>query len=264
MTSRIYRQIALCIALIFSTSLHAAGDANKSSNGSVSAIDPFVDQIIKQASDYLTSAKSFAVYSNVTTDKFLPSGQQVQFSRSSRALVRRPDRLRAEVISDKGVIRFFYDGKKMSRFDMDKNIYASFKVSGELGKALDYAMDKFQLDAPLADLLAGSLYENFIENTDSAVYVGLNYLDGDYYHHLALSNENVDFQVWISDDEAPLIHKIVITYKHLEGEPQFTAMLSEWDFNPRTPDLVFDFHPPIDADEIQFLPVPSGKKGVKK
>jgi len=264
MSSRICSQIALCIVLIFSTSLHAAGNADKSDNASASSIDPLVDQIIKKASDYLISAKSFAVHSNVTTDEFLPTGQKVQLSRSSRALVRRPDRLRAEIISDKGVTRLFYDGKEMSLFDMDRNVYANFKVSGGLDKAFDYAMDKYRLDAPLADLLIDSLYENVTAKTESSVYVGLNYLDDDYYHHMAFSYENIDFQIWISDDEAPLIHKIVITYKHLEGEPQFMAILSGWDFNPRTPDFVFDFHPPIDADEIKFLPVSSGKKEVKK
>ncbi len=50
-------------------------------------------------------------------------------------------------------------------------------------------------------------------------------------------------------------NKIVITYVNEPGQPQFTAVLSGWDFAPRLPDLVFDFAPPIDADEIEFLPL---------
>ncbi len=89
-------------------------------------------------------------------------------------------------------------------------------------------------------------------------------MDGANYHHLALSNENVDFQIWISDDMAPLIRKIVITYKHVEAEPQFTAIPSDWEFNRRAPDMVFNFYPPIDADEIEYLPVTRNDSGVKK
>jgi len=147
---------------------------------------------------------------------------------------------------------------------VDKNSYASIDVPGTLDTALDHVMEKYQLSAPLADFLAGNLYENFIANTDSGFYAGLHFLDGRKYHHLALSNENVYFQLWISDDVAPLVRKLVITYKHIEGTPQFTAYLSEWDFNPRTPDMVFDFYPPIDADEIDVLPVVSRNKGDKE
>ena len=215
------------------------------------------------ASDYLLGAKNFSLSLDVTTEEILPSGQKIQLSKSTKALVRLPDRLYAEVQSDLGMTRFYYNGKKISRFDIDKNIYGGIPVPGNLEAALDHAMDKFQMDMPLTDFLAGNLYENFINNTDSAFYAGLHYLDGGKYHHLVMSNANVDFQIWISDDIAPLIHKIVITYKHLEGAPQFTAMLSEWDFNARTPDMVFEFYPPIDADEIEFLPV-TPKSGVKK
>ncbi|MCW8964126.1 MAG: DUF2092 domain-containing protein [Gammaproteobacteria bacterium] len=227
-------------------------------------LDPFVMQLVKQVSDYLTTANSFSVRSDVTTDEVLPSGEKIQLSRRAQVVVRRPDRLRAEVHSDFGTTRFYYDGKKLSRFDMDNNVYGSIKVPGTIEEALDHAMENYGVDAPLADLLAGDLYENFISNTRSGSYVGLHYLDGAHHHHLALSNDHVDFQLWISDDAAPLIRKIVITYKHVYGEPQLTAVLSDWNFDPRTPDMIFDFHPPIDADELDFLSVKSSIKGVKK
>lgn len=218
-------------------------------------IDPFVVKLVKQASDYLSLYKSFSVRSDVTTEEFLPNGQKIQLSRTSRALVRRPDRMYAEVDSDIGTTRFYFNGKMLTRFDVDNNIYASIAAPGTLEDAFDHAMEWFQVDAPLADFLTGNLYDNFIANTRSGMYAGLHYLLGKQYHHLAMTTENVDFQIWIVDDIAPLIHKIVITYKHLPGEPQFVAYLSDWNFTPQTPDMVFEFHPPIDADEIKFLPV---------
>lgn len=272
MITIIYRQTIFCLALSLSTSLYAA-DENQANNYNTpenpafivsSQIDPFVDALIRQASDYLLIAKSFSLHSDTVIEEVSSSGQKIQFSRSAEVLVRQPDRLRAEVVSDKGVTRFYYDGKTMSRFDLDQNVYASIDVPDKLEAALDHAMERFQIDAPLADFFAGNLYRNFIENTDSAFYVGLHYLEGSKYHHLALSNENVDFQIWISDGIAPLIHKIVITYKHLVGAPQFTAILSDWNFNPDAPDMVFDFYPPIDAEEIEFLPVITSASGAEK
>ncbi len=250
------RHTLLCLLLLVSAPLFAQNTEPSPD------IDPFVVQLVKQASDYLANYKSFSVQSDATMEEVLADGQKIQLSRMSRALVRRPDRMYAEVITDQETNRFYYNGKQMSRFDLDKNVYASIKVPGTLDKALDHAMEKYQLDAPLADFLTGNLYGNFIANTRAGFYAGLHYMQGKKHHHLAMSNENVDFQVWIADGVAPLIHKVVITYQHLPGEPQFVAHLSAWDFSPQTPDMVFEFYPPIDADEIQFLPVKTaeGKK----
>jgi len=272
MSPFICRPTVLFFALAFCTAPYAAEEqviaddagAEMTAAHSTGSIDPFVDAMIRQASDYLAMAKSYSLHVETTVEEVSPSGRKIQLSRSADVLVRRPDRLRAEVVSDGGVTRFYYDGKHFSRFDLDKNTFARIDVPSNLEAALDHAMERFQLDAPLADFLAGNLYDNFILNTDSGYYAGVHYMDGANYHHLALSNENVDFQIWISDDMAPLIRKIVITYKHVEAMPQFTAILSDWEFNPRAPDMVFNFYPPIDADEIEYLPVTSIDSGVKK
>jgi len=265
------RSVVFCTTLLLTVSANGAGEDTGDKNAPTSTdpktssqIDPFVDILIKQVSGYLTMAESFSVRSNATFEQVIPTGHKLQTSRTADVLVRRPNRLRAEVVSDQGVTRFYFDGKKMSRFDLDNNTYASINIPGNLEQAFDHAMEKFHMDAPLADLIAGNLYENFINNTESAFYAGLHYMDGSKYHHLALSNKNVDFQVWVTDDAAPVIRKIVITYKHLEGEPQFTAILSDWKFNPRTPDMVFEFYPPVDADQIEFLPVATSQSGGSK
>lgn len=222
-------------------------------------IDPYVDVLIKQVSDYLLLADSISVRSDVTFEEVLTTGQKIQMHRSGKLIARRPDRLRMELASDKGVKRFYYDGEKISLFDLSRNVFATIDKAGTIEEALDYAMDTYQVELPMADFLAGNLYENFINGTDSAFYAGLHYMEGEEYHHLALSNKNVDFQTWIKDDEAPLIHKVIITYKNLPGEPQYTAVFKDWQLNPIAPDMAFDFYPPVDAEQIEFLPVITGK-----
>ena len=49
--------------------------------------------------------------------------------------------------------------------------------------------------------------------------------------------------------------KFVITYKDEEGEPQYTARFTRWDFEPRFADSYFRFHPPANADQIEILEV---------
>ena len=228
----------------------------------VKDIDPLVDELIKQASDHLSKAKSFSVHSKSTLDEVFPNGQMIQLAKNAKVLVRRPDRLQAEVVSDKGTSRLYYNGKTVSRFDLERNTYAVIEVPDTLDAALDYVMQRFQVNAPLADLLTSNPYDNYSENAMTGYYAGMHYLDGDNYHHLLLSNNNVDYQLWIStDDQAPLFRKFVITYKHLEGAPQYTANLTNWVFNPKAPDSAFDFQPPEKADKIDFRPISKSKGG---
>ena len=46
---------------------------------------------------------------------------------------------------------------------------------------------------------------------------------------------------------------ITITYKNIESSPQYTAILLDWDFYPRTADSFFTFVPPEGAAKVDFL-----------
>ena len=55
-------------------------------------------------------------------------------------------------------------------------------------------------------------------------------------HHLAFTQENVDWQVWIQDGPQPFIRKFVITHKNEPGAPEFTALITHWDLTQRIAD----------------------------
>ena len=61
---------------------------------------PFADALLEAASDYLASASEFSVHAEITFEEFLKSQQKVQLSRTVEIMVRRPDRLRAEILDD--------------------------------------------------------------------------------------------------------------------------------------------------------------------
>ena len=72
-------------------------------------------------------------------------------------------------------------------------------------------------------------------------------------------------QAWISDGAAPVLLKIVITYREEAGQPQFRAVLSDWNFAPKVDEAVFAFVPPPSATGIPFAatvkPVGQGGSG---
>lgn len=48
--------------------------------------------------------------------------------------------------------------------------------------------------------------------------------------------------------------KLLITYKNLPESPQYTAYFGEWNFSPRLPDRLFNFVPPAETSQIEFVP----------
>ena len=219
------------------------------------SIDPEADRILRLACDYLKSADKFSVHAEIDFDDVLPSGRKVEYSRGGDVIVDRPDRFYANVYDEKEHRRIFDNGKKLTIHDANDHTYASINVPATIDEAIDYARDHFGVSAPLADIMVADPYKNVIENVDSGIYVGLQYSEGEFLHHLLFSNAAVDFQLWIEDGLFPLIRKLVITYKSLYAAPQYRAVLTEWDFNPVTPDILFTFQPPEDATELEFLPV---------
>jgi hypothetical protein len=73
-------------------------------------------------------------------------------------------------------------------------------------------------------------------------------------YHILLLGEDRDYQMWVTQDQQPLLTKAIITYKTLPGAPQYTVFFSNWNFNPQIPADTFTFKPPEGAIEIEFLP----------
>lgn len=225
------------------------------------AIDPRAEEILKKASAHLKSARRFVFHAEITLDHVLPSGAKLQQSRSADLLVRRPDRIRAESTSDAGIKRYWYNGKTISVYEKDNNVYATIEVPGTIDAALDDAMKRFGLTWPLVDLVVSDPYTNFMQRVNSGAYAGLAYLDGAKYHHLLFSQDSADFQLWVEEGRTPEIRKLVITYKQMDSSPQYTALLSNWNFGPKAPDGDFEFTPPKGAKKIEFLPLASTSGG---
>ncbi len=239
----------------FTLAVFALGLSISTAQAQNEELDPFVEQLVKVTSDYLASADAFRVKAEVTYEEVLNSGKKLQMSRLVDVMVRRPNRVRVEVLDDKGNRRIYYDGKTLSMHHLDQNVYTTVDAPETIDEMIDSLRAEYGIAVPLADLLVSDIYKNFRDNAESGIYAGLHYHQGVKHHHLLLSNQNVDYQVWIEDSARPVPKKIVITYVNEPGQPQITAVLTGWDFAPRLPDLVFDFAPPTDADEIEFLPL---------
>jgi hypothetical protein len=219
-------------------------------------VDADANRILSEMGEYLKTAGEFSFRGDVAYDSVQSSGEKFEYGGVVHVYVRRPDRLRVVYDGDERKSRAFYDSRIFTLYDAAQNVYATKEVSLELDDALDRVFERFGLAVPIADLVYADPYAILIENVEVGIVVGRHPVDGIPCHHLAFSQEGIDWQIWIEDGPPrPVPRKLVITQKDDAGSPQYRARLSEWDFQPRLSDHYFTFRPPAGANEIEFLPL---------
>jgi hypothetical protein len=217
--------------------------------------DPDAIKALEAMSSYLRTLKAFQIRSETSRDEVLDDGQSVEFAGVVDMLVERPNRLRADVTSDKHQRMFFDDGKSFSVWARRVNYYATIPVSGTLGDLADMLADKYDLELPIADLF----YWGDRKSADAivaALDLGASQVDGVTCEHYAFRQEGVDWQVWIQQGSYPLPRKLVITTTTDPARPRFTSVMT-WNLAPSYNDAAFTFVPPKDAKRISMAERPA-------
>jgi hypothetical protein len=216
-------------------------------------IDDQARSLMKSACEYLRDKQAFSVHGEATFEEVLRGGRQIQRSRGVTLLLKRPDRLRAEIAGDKGRREFYYDGKSVTIADIDAKVYGRFDAPASIEAMLDDAQARFAVTLPFDDLASRDPCGALKTRVEHGWYLGEHYFAGQRYHHLLLSSPVVDLQVWLPTSGPPLIRKLVITYKNEPGTPLYGVVFSDWNFTPEVDETKFAYTPPPDAHRIEFV-----------
>ena len=216
-------------------------------------IEDNADRILREMGEYIREAKEFTFRTEVAYDTLLPNGQKIQYSGQANISVHRPDKLLVRFDGEERKSRIFYDGKTFTILDARMNVYSVTDVPPTIDDAVDQIVEMYGFSPPIADFVYTDPYKVLIENVDTGFTVGQSLVDGVNCHHLAFTQDVIDWQIWIEQGGRPVPRKLVITYKQEPGSPQYTARFSDWNFQPRLAESSFTFHPPDGADKIDFL-----------
>ncbi len=248
----------------------AAAAAPQAGQAQPSEPDPL--QVLQKMCDFLKSQQQFTYKAEVADDKVYAGGKKLQYGIDIETFVRRPDHLRVNAEGDLVDKQFYFDGKTITLYDKDDNVYGTLEVPPNIESALEKASKEFGVRVALTDLASPQLYELISKKVKHSLYVGLHKVRGVPCHHLAFDGDEVQLQLWVDAGDKPLPRKVVMNYKNLPAEPEWTAYLSDWNFAPQLNDNLFAFTPPQGAEKIKFIPVqasqapkqkPEKKKGGK-
>jgi|WetSurMetagenome_2_1015567.scaffolds.fasta_scaffold131364_2 hypothetical protein len=230
------------------------GSTSKPSQVQAPAVDPRAMEVLTKACEFLKAQKQFTYKAEVENDQVYYGGKKLQYSFDLEAEVQRPDKLRITGEGDVVHKSFVYDGKTITLYDKNHNVYASHPAPPDIEGALDKAQKDLGLTVALSDLASPQLCEHVTRNLLHGLYVGVHKVRGVPCHHLAFDRGEVHVQLWIETGDKPLLRKVVLTHMQVAGSPQWTALLTEWNLSPQFEGTLFSFIPPKGAEMIDFAP----------
>jgi hypothetical protein len=205
-----------------------------------------------RASSRRVPAFSFTIRSGY--DAIQPDGQSIEFGDYRRILIDRPNGMRVDRVrsdGEQGVMLF--DGKTVTVFNQNDNVYSRQPLTGSVDDALVYLVKDLQVAFPLARLLHTGFPKMVEERFSEVRLVEESVLFDTVTNHLAIRTAEVDVQMWITQGDQPLLQRIIIVYKNAPGQPQFRAYLDDWTIAPLMEDDAFNFNPPEGAEQIPLV-----------
>lgn len=223
-----------------------------------SSIEVEAENSLEKMLNYLKSQSSLSFQADIAQDLVFSNGQKIQLGGTANVKVRRPDKFNIDYQGDLRHVRFYFDGKTFTMEGLTNNVYANFSAPSDVDNidtVVDRIGEKLNITLPLGEIISTKNdLESIRQRTISGVYVGESMVNGIACHHLAFRQENLDWQIWIEKGNQPVPRKLVITYKKEPSSPQYSALLSNWNFNPiSAQNPAFFFEPSADAMKIDFV-----------
>jgi hypothetical protein len=241
--------VLLLLSAVLLLPAASSGQPEKAGGGSNPGVDPNVVAALDKMGAYLRTLTAIDVESTYSTDEVLETGQKVQFDGTARLQARKPDKLHAEVKTDRKHREFFYDGKTFTLFGRRVNYYATVPAPPTLRELFLALAQDYGIEVPLVDLFFWGAQGEHPTDLRSAMDLGPSTIGGTECEQYALRQEGVDWQIWIQKGDSPLPRKLVITTTSDPAQPQHVSYL-HWNLTPKLDDTLFGFSPPQGAMRI--------------
>jgi hypothetical protein len=220
------------------------------------------DALMKEMSALLAKTPRLALEAEETLDEVYAGAPRIQLTNVRRAAIQRPSRFASDATGDTLNRSSWYDGKTITALEKEDNTYLTVEMPATIDAVLDKLADEYGIVVPLSDFLYSDPYSILMEGVVYGEYRGIHQAAGVPCHHLAFSQEDIDWQIWIDAGAQPLPRKIVITYAEEPGAPQYTAVIKRWSLDPKFTEELFHFVPPegatsLTAVEPAATPAPS-------
>ncbi len=212
--------------------------------------------ILTRMTEFISGASAFTIVADMGHEVLQQNGQRLEFGSHITASLRRPSQANVRFDNRDGEnATIILDGEAVSVFSTRGNayVYDTTRQTGDIDASFAFLADQLVTPDQLNHFFSIDLTDSMRRLVQSGYYIGEATIAGVLCDNLALRNEGEDVQLWIAKGDKPVPRRIVVTYKNVEGQPQFRAQFVEWEFSPDLPDGIFSFSPPAHAERVDFF-----------
>ena len=268
-----FRPIKPLLALIIAAALlhpaptFAAGPNNYIDQRSNAKVDQQSAATLNSLATYAQTLNSFSVQvASVTAmaDKVLESTNTSIYSLA----VQRPNRLALTPVAGALSTPIVSNGRNAYIYDPMAHNYLTKKAPPQLRNLFEDRLTATILtqNVPLLDILLGTQSISvLIDNLALGKHLGSETIDSIPHQRIKLAFNAVELTLWVTDDEKPLIRRIVVDWSKMlqqSGRSQITVTetydFTNWQLNPDLTDEAFVFNPPLGAELAQEQSQPTG------
>jgi hypothetical protein len=145
----------------------------------------------------------------------------------------------------------FFGHQILTVYSETTGFYAQHSLPAELDAAVDFAINRIGIDAPVLDFISSDVAAHLTEDADAVDYMGLSLFRGKLHHHIAIRTPEIDIQVWVSKEPPRLPGKVSISAKWEAGAPR-SVFFFDWNTQLSVERSTLGFEPPKGATKIEF------------
>ena len=228
-------------------------------------LEPIAMQSLKAMSDQLRAATSFSFTARIMREEPGTNGQMLDFFRTIRVQVQRPNKMRLMVASDSSTNQVWYDGQNLTMMPESAKFYTIIPAPPTLDATLAMMKDKMRAHMPLLPFLRTDLYSIASDRLQSANEVGTENIGNRQFLHLAFTEPDADWQLWLGGPNQILPRRLAIIYKMIPNQPRLVIEFSNWNLNAEIPADAFVFSKPQGAvaanwEQLRQRQIQQGRK----
>lgn len=216
-----------------------------------SADEAYVKQAMDAMSKRLGTAEQFSVDFDAALEVVTTDGQSLTLSSSGSVSMQRPDKLYAERKGGFADLMFLYDGEVLTLFGKSKNLYAQVKTSGTIDDLVDTIREDYNRPIPGGDFLVSNIAAALLDDVTDIKDLGSGVVGGVECDHFAFRTSEVDWEIWLTQEDRPTPCLYKITTKDVAGSPQYSLLFSNWQFDADAVLQSFTFENTTGADKIE-------------
>jgi len=157
------------------------------------------------------------------------------------------------VTGEQQTAEVYYNNGELFIYSPKEKMYAGL---GTASLNLDTMVDRLEANGivlPMSPFFRSDPYRTLIDGLESAYVIGRVEIDGKTYHHLAFTEPDTEWQLWVEGGTTPLPRRVEVVYKSLPRQPRMIVDYSDWNMNPNFANDYFQFKRPADAKPIPVL-----------